>query len=76
MAEQTVQEFAAVAQVDCKCIDASTRKVMLFLINERLKTLRTFPRGLADDLEYNLLDLKERLLQCEIKRKKPAEGKP
>ena len=77
MADKTLHEFNAVAEVNCKCLDASTRKVMLFLINERLKTLKTFPRGLMDDLEYDLLELKEQLLECSMrKKKKPADGKP
>jgi len=76
LSQQTSHEFDAVANLDCKCMDAHTRKVILFCINERLKTLRTFPRGMVDGLEYDLLELKQQVMDCSMKRKpKKEDGK-
>ena len=77
LAQQTVDEFDAVADLDCKCMDAKTRRVILFCLNERLKTLRTFPRGMVDGLEFDLLELKQQVMDCKMGRKaKKADGKP
>lgn len=59
--------------VECSCMDKRTRKIMIYLINKELKSLKTYPKIWVEGSVVNLEDLKNRVETCNFPQVKRSE---
>lgn len=60
--------------IDCACMDKRTRKIMVYLINKELKSLKTYPTIWVENSVINLEELKNRVETCNFPRVKGEKG--
>jgi len=53
-------------EIDCDCMDKSTRKVLTHVLDKELKYLSRFPTAMVDDATYSLEILREKIAQCDF----------
>ena len=61
--------------IDCNMMDARSRKIMIYLVEKELKTLKTFPTKWVAPSIRDLEGLKQGLQLCtEIRKRKSEEN--
>lgn len=60
--------------VDCSCMDRRTRKILVYLIDKELKSLKTFPRIWVEQSVVSLEDLKSRVETCSFPKVTQGKG--
>lgn len=75
--EEKIASIALAANIDCNMMDAKTRKVLLYLVNQELKKLNSFPSAWVKDSKEELQGIKAGIEMCKaIRGKKDAEQGP
>jgi len=54
--------------LDCACIDKRTRKILTYLVDKELKSLKTFPKVWVEGSIISLQDLKKKIEDCDLPR--------
>lgn len=55
--------------IDCDCMDKRSRKVLVYLVNQELKRLKTYPRAWVEGAQFDLELLKGELQACDLPKK-------
>ncbi len=61
--------------LDCDCIDVRTRKVLVYLVDQELKRMKTFPRAWVEGATFDLQLLKGQIQACDLPKKSKGERK-
>lgn len=61
--------------IDCDCMDVRTRKVLVYLVNQELKRMKTFPRAWVEGATFDLELLKGQIQACDLPKKPKGERK-
>ena len=59
--------------LDCDCIDKRTRKVLVYLVDQELKKMKTFPRAWVEGATFDLNLLKAQIQSCDLPKKQKGE---
>ncbi len=59
--------------LDCACIDVRTRKVLVYLVDQELKRMKTFPRAWVEGATFDLHLLKAQIQSCDLPKKSKGE---
>jgi len=67
----------ALPVIDCDCMDKRSRKVLVYLVNQELKRLKTYPRAWVEGAQFDLEVLKGELQACDLPKKgKSSRNRP